>query len=77
LSLAKGLPVDVADLKRLYYDSVGCASLSLAEIGSILEQARHVHASVDSYYYHAGREELIADYYKRFAAMQKVLRGVE
>lgn len=75
-TFAQGLPVHVDDLKRLYYDAVGCASLSFEEIAQIQDKAKHVHASVDSHYY-KNREELIENYYKRFGLMQKLLHDMK
>ena len=61
------------ELKRLYFDLCGMQTLSEEEIAKIKADARHIHGSVDSFYYRS-RPEQIANYYERYAKMQRLLR---
>lgn len=60
----------VDELKRLYYDMVGLADMSIEEVHKVREEAKYINANADTYYY-MERTELIEDYYTRVAKFQK------
>lgn len=64
--LGKKLQFDVKELQRLYYDVNGFNSLSIDEIHGLRSKAKHIFVDPKKFYY-LTREELIEDYYKRFA----------
>lgn len=60
----------VNELKRLYYDIVGLADMTVEEVHKVRDEAKYINANVDTYYY-MERTELIQDYYTRLAKFQK------
>ena len=53
-------------MQRLYYDVNGFNTLSIEQIHILRSKAKHIFPDPQKYYYFS-REELIEDYYKRFA----------
>ena len=62
----KALSFKVDDLKRFYFDILGCNELSLDEIKGMRAKMEHVFPDLKDYHYY-DREQGINEYYKRFA----------